>query len=241
MADAAIGGKTAVNTYFGKNLIGSFYQPISIFCDIFTLKTLSKDDLLNGLVEILRNGLTFDKSFFFFLNTLFDKFNLYNKIPDQDLEYIVFKSCQLKADIVKQDEYDHNIRHLVNFGHTIGHAIEVLKNYTVSHGQAVLEGLWVESCLSNLLNLLPDDDLEIIQNSIQKLQFSKPVKISIQQISELKSHMLLDKKSINKKYRFVLLKKIGKPYIKNNQYSFHVDEHMLDRALNLWIKNRLSN
>jgi len=239
MVDAAIGGKTAVNTPFGKNLIGSFYQPFSIFCDINTLKTLPNDELANGLVETIKHALIIDKEFFFSLNTLLDKLNAGQVLSDEELEFLIARSCQIKCDIVTQDEYEHGMRQSVNFGHTIAHGIEILKNYHISHGQAVLNGLWVEACLSNLTGYLSDAEFTIIKDSLTNIKFHAPINISAAQLSQLKQHLVLDKKSINKQARFVLLDEIGKVHTENHHFSFPVDDTTLDLALAQWLHNQL--
>ena len=234
MVDASIGGKTAVNISFGKNLIGCFYQPKMVICDTNTLQTLPPDELSNGFAESIKHALIADPNLLTLLEAQLDQINQ-NQLGHQQLINHITQSCQIKCDIVTQDEHEHGLRQLLNFGHTIAHGIERLKNYQISHGQAVSAGLWVESYLSNLMGYLSDADFNQINTILNKLQFSKSIDITADQIPELKQHMLLDKKSVNKQARFVLLDKVGQAHIENNQYCFTAPEDLLDQALSLWL------
>ena len=237
MVDAAIGGKTGVNTSFGKNLIGSFYQPMHVFCDINVLRTLSSDELANGLVETLKHALIVDNSFFHQLVLLLDKLNTQQSLIVEELEGLITRSCQIKCDIVAADEHERNgRRQLLNFGHTIAHGIEVLKDYRTSHGQAVLAGLWVESCLSNLCGYLSDSAFTTIKLALRKIKFSTPLKVATLQLPRLKQLLKLDKKSVSAQAHFVLLDDIGKAHVEQNNYSFPIAEEKLDQALRLWLE-----
>lgn len=235
MVDAAIGGKTAVNTSSGKNLIGTFYQPNHVYCDIDTLKTLSHDELANGLSESIKHALITDKALFNKMGSILDAFSSNQPINNQELIEIVLKSCRIKCDVVMKDEHENGgIRQLLNFGHTIAHAIEKELNYSISHGQAVLAGLWCASCLSNILNFLSDDEFIRIKHALNKITYNKKLSLSKHELSQLKKHMRLDKKSINRTPRFVLLNHIGSARVIDNQYSFTVNAELVDQALTLW-------
>lgn len=233
MVDAAIGGKTAVNTPLGKNLIGSFYHPSQVYCDITTLNTLSSDNLSNGLVEAIKHALIADKDFFFWLDGLLTNVNP-KKFDNNVLETLVTQSCQIKCNIVAEDEHESGKRQLLNFGHTIAHGIEALFDYTVSHGQAVLAGLIIESYLSYLLGYLKRDVFVTIINTLRKIPFSTPLALSRQQFSQLKQIVKRDKKSVNQQARYVLLNTIGDTQSENSQFSFPVEEKLVDEALQYW-------
>ncbi|MEM9242574.1 MAG: 3-dehydroquinate synthase [Pseudomonadota bacterium] len=233
MVDAAIGGKTAVNTPLGKNMIGCFYQPHHVFCDVGTLATLPHDELANGLVETIKHALILDKDFFFALDKLYTQ----KQLSAVQLEQLIHRSCEIKCGVVEKDECEiSGMRQLVNFGHTVAHGIERLMDYNVSHGQAVLIGLWVESCLSNLLGYLSDQEFACITNSLEKIKFSKPIDLSIHQLDQLKENMILDKKSVGKQARFVLLDNIGKARYHDKQFSFSVPEKIVDKAFILYLE-----
>ena len=129
MADSSIGGKTGVNTEAGKNMIGTFWQPHLVLIDPKTLETLPEDELLNGLAEIIKAGFIAD-------GTIFDAIS-------EDLTDAIFKAIRVKQVIVEADERESDCRRLLNFGHTIGHALEKCSDYTIPHGRAVMNGMYL--------------------------------------------------------------------------------------------------
>ena len=145
--DSAVGGKTGINTSYGKNLIGSFYQPKLVISDILFLKSLKKKEMVCGYAEILKHGIIFDKNFFNWLklNTR-DIFSHESK----KLIYAIKKSCEIKLFFVNKDVNEKNLRMILNFGHTFAHAIEVKNNYSkkITHGEAVLSGIILATKLS---------------------------------------------------------------------------------------------
>ncbi len=130
--DSSVGGKTAVNLPSGKNLVGSFYQPDMVLCDYSALDTLSPEIFADGCAEVIKYGVILDSDFFDFLKS--------NDIKE-NLEYVITRCVELKRDIVALDERDTGIRAILNFGHTIGHAIEINSNFAISHGSAVAIGM----------------------------------------------------------------------------------------------------
>lgn len=239
MVDAAIGGKTAVNTHFGKNLIGCFYQPQQIFCDISTLETLSPDLIADGLAESIKHAMIADKKLFERMQTSLLEFNKHKTIPNKQLQQLVAASCKIKCDVVQQDETEQGgIRQTLNFGHTIAHAIERELNYSISHGQAVLAGLWIEAYLSYKTQQLDLDEFKVIKESLQQISYSKPLHLAKQQQQNLLEHICLDKKAINKEARFVLLNNIGSCMVHNNKYSFAVQEKLISEAIVAWSKEQ---
>lgn len=227
MVDASIGGKTAINTPHGKNLIGTFTQPISVWIDTKYLKSLPTNEWYNGLVEMLKHGLIADKSFF---TTLKDHVFHFKNATQEMLEHIIYMSCMIKRNIIEQDEQDSGMRKLLNFGHTIGHAIETLENYRISHGKAVAMGIIVESYMAKQLNLLNEtafnDIYTVFKN--EALQISTTV---FNNPSALYSLLKLDKKSIANIPHFVLLNDIGKPFLEENQYAFPLNALVIQDAI----------
>lgn len=136
MVDSSVGGKTAVNLKSGKNLAGAFYQPELVLCDTDVLNTLSSDDFADGVAEIIKYGMICDKALFDFIK---------NKNVNDDVEYVIRTCVEIKAKIVHRDEFDTGERQLLNFGHTIGHAIEKCGNYAIHHGSAVALGMVIMS------------------------------------------------------------------------------------------------
>lgn len=136
MVDSSVGGKTAVNLKSGKNLAGAFYQPELVLCDTDLLATLSQTDFADGVAEVIKYGMICDKALFDFVK---------NKNVSDDLEYVIRTCVEVKAQIVHRDEFDTGERQLLNFGHTIGHAIEKCGNYMIHHGAAVAIGMIIMS------------------------------------------------------------------------------------------------
>ena len=132
MVDSSVGGKTAINLKSGKNLCGAFYQPIAVYADCETLNTLPEETFNEGCAEIIKYGMICDKDFLEFLQN--------NSIRD-NIEYVIKRCVEIKRDIVNRDEFENGERKLLNFGHTIGHAIEKCSNLSISHGNAVAIGM----------------------------------------------------------------------------------------------------
>lgn len=214
--DSSVGGKTAINSHYGKNLIGSFYQPRLVLCDIDFLETLPVRDFASGYAEVVKYGLICDENFFDFLNS-----NL-NQIKDRDkliLQKIITKSCQIKADVVGRDERENSLRAILNFGHTFGHVFEAKTNYSdaLYHGEAVAIGMVMAAKMSANLGLLNRDLILVIEKHLQKIglpiDLSK-IKDKSWNINELVSSLYKDKKTEGKSLTFILLEDIGKCVIK---------------------------
>ncbi len=228
MVDASLGGKTGVNTPYGKNLVGVFSQPKAIILDISTLNSLSEPEYLSGFSEVIKHALIFDNEFFEYLSSNAD--GLMNR-DSHLLKKTIEKSCLIKTTIVKQDERESGIRAICNFGHTIGHALELVTDYSISHGYAVAVGMLVEAYMSVKLGLLSSVEFQRIRNIMDR--FSMPLKIlSNIALEDIKRAIILDKKSRNKMPMFVTLKRIGETYAPDSQFTISIEESMLDQGLN---------
>lgn len=243
MVDASIGGKTGLNTQFGKNLIGSFTQPHAVFIDVSTLNSLPINEFNNGLVEIIKHALISDADLFKYLYENKKKLASVKKLEQHDEKFLInliFTSCLIKKNIVEQDENEQGIRKLLNFGHTIGHAVECIENYKISHGKAVAIGILVESYLSLKNNYLQEKCFKNI-NEIFKI-YQIPLKTSaFINTKNFYEVLLSDKKSINLTPHFALLDEIGKPHIENNCYTHSLNLTDLNKALNWAAKNFSGN
>lgn len=234
MVDACIGGKTGVNVPHGKNLLGCLYQPQKVIMDPSTLKTLPKKELANGFVEMIKHGLVADEQFFGELeqhaNALLDlDFNLVGKA--------IFTSCRIKKEIVEQDEKEKGKRRLLNFGHTVAHALEKLTDYALSHGEAVAIGMLVESYLSLKMGILDQSSFDRIKNIL--IQYSLPLQLPNRLIAQdLLDAMALDKKALKGQPRFVIIDKIGSALAFDSNYCTHVEEALLKNALQ-WMQDDL--
>jgi 3-dehydroquinate synthase len=211
--DSSIGGKTAVDLDLGKNLVGAFYQPRLVFSEINFLKSLNVMQLRSGMAEVIKYAAICDEKLFSFLE------NKYKKVLQRDpaaLEIIVNACSRIKAGIVTQDEIETlGLRSILNFGHTIGHAIETASGYQgYNHGQAVSLGMLVAVDLSKRLGLIDINSALRIRNLIKL--YGLPVRIKglpLARIIRLHYH---DKKFSGKENKFVLLSGIGKPRIVGN-------------------------
>lgn len=216
--DASIGGKVAVNTPKGKNLIGAFYQPRFIFIDTHLLKTLPPAELLSGMAEVIKYALIASKS-------LFEKLN-----ENTSLEEYIHASCKIKIDVIQKDPQEKGLRRILNFGHTVAHALETLMEYKISHGEAVALGMLAESRMSWKLGYLKEGEFLQIQAMLEKFGFSLrlPSKISGKELVEI---MRRDKKAFEGKPRVVLLNKIGEAHPFDGAYCRLVEGHVIEEAL----------
>ena len=228
--DSSIGGKTGVNTKFGKNLIGSFYQPNLVISDVQFLKTLPKRELICGYGEILKHSLIADKSFYKFLDK---NSNRILKLSSPFIEKTIYESCKIKKIVVEKDEKEKGLRKILNFGHTFAHAYEASLGYSkkLNHGEAVILGMQSALSFSLKNNLLNKNDYNSILNHITKSNLPSEIKkfFKIKDLTKILSFMLKDKKNITDKINLVLLKRIGSPvinkeYKKNNLYVFLKNE-----------------
>lgn len=215
--DSSVGGKTAINSNYGKNLIGSFYQPKLVLCDLNFLQTLSDRDFISGYAEVVKYGLIDDLEFFEFLEKNIDEIKLRNP---QILQEIIVKSCAAKAKIVSQDETEQDKRALLNFGHTFGHIFETETNYSdeIFHGEAVAIGMVMAAKMSLKMGLIDQNDVTRIENHIVKsgLRSSARLVRTNWNKQNLLQHLYKDKKVKNNQLTFILLSKIGQAFIKDN-------------------------
>ena len=220
MVDSSIGGKTGINIDKGKNLIGSIYQPKGVFIDQRFLNTLPHDEVISGLGEIIKYGAILDKDFF-------QKVSIWiQDIPKFPFSEAIEICCKLKADIVSRDESDKGIRKILNFGHTIGHALELKYGFnTLKHGEAVAWGMLCAGYVSFKLNKLDKREFEQLKKSISSLPIPKLKKINSQ---ELLSFIKRDKKFIKGKLEFITLNKIGQASIEHD-----VDDLILKESFKL--------
>lgn len=208
--DSSVGGKTGVNHPLGKNMIGAFYQPRAVLIDTEVLGTLPPRELAAGLAEVIKYGLIADADFFAWLETNIEALN--NRDP-QALIYAIRRSCEIKADIVGQDEFEGGIRAILNLGHTYGHAIETEMGYgTWLHGEAVAAGMVMACELSVDLGWLSPDILSRARELLgrAKLPVAPPPGMSAEAFLK---HMAVDKKVMDGSIRLVLLQACGKAVV----------------------------
>jgi len=205
LVDSSVGGKTGVNHPGGKNLIGAFYQPLAVVADIDTLATLPDRELRAGLAEIIKYGCIWDPVLFAWLESHIDQLTG-RDIPS--LIHAIERSCQIKADVVGKDERESNLRAILNFGHTFGHAIESATHYeTFLHGEAVALGMLMASDLSHRLGLLDAHSLKRVRDLLARAGLPAEVpRIGTTKAVDL---MRMDKKVLAGTVRLVLLDGLG--------------------------------
>jgi len=205
--DSSVGGKTGVNLRAGKNLVGAFYQPQLVLCDLDALKTLPKREYVSGLAEIIKYGVVYDPILFAQL-----EHNL-PQLLERDagtLAAIIARCCEIKADVVGQDETEGGLRAILNFGHTIGHAIENSFGYgKFLHGEAIAIGQVAAAKLSHKILGLPSGDAARIEKLFTQAGLPVKIKLDAVQRKKLFAAMKLDKKASGGEVKFVLAKKIG--------------------------------
>ena len=231
--DSSIGGKTGINTKYGKNLIGSFYQPNLVISDIQFLKTLPRREVICGYGEILKHSLIASKNFYNFLNR--NCLKILN-LKSPFIEKAIYESCKIKKGVVEKDEKEKGLRKILNFGHTFAHSYEASLGYSkkLNHGEAVILGMKTALKFSLKNNLLKNKEYNSIINHISNSNLPSNIKkfFKITDLNKILSFMLKDKKNNSKKINLVLLKKIGSPII-NKEYS--------KNTLNLFLKSELIN
>ena len=229
--DSSIGGKTGINNFSGKNMIGTFCQPNVVITDITFLKSLPKREMICGYAEILKHALISDKKFFIFLkNNLKNILNLSPNITKR----AIFKSCKIKKNIVERDEREINLRKTLNYGHTFAHAFESTLGYTnkLNHGEAVLLGILVASKFSNEEKFLPKSELELIEGHIKELKYDNLKKyFNKKSVKTIVNFMARDKKNYSKNINLILLKRVSKPLL-NNTYPKIKIEKFLNTLIN---------
>lgn len=209
MVDASVGGKTGVNHPQGKNLIGAFYQPKLVLIVPSVLKTLPEREFRAGMAEVIKYGVIWDKTLFEQLESA-DNIHSLKDFDEVLLKEILTKSCQAKADVVCQDERESGLRAILNYGHTIGHVIESLTNYsTFVHGEGVAMGMVAAGRIAVKMNLWKEDEALRQDRLIDKAGL--PMKIpSYLDLDEIIAHLQTDKKVKDGKVRFILPETIGK-------------------------------
>ena len=208
MVDSSIGGKVAVNLPQGKNLIGAFYQPDEVYIDPKLLKTLSDRQFSNGMAELIKHGIIMDANLF---SRLIAHSNLgYNyKSLSESLDEYIFVSCQIKRKIVEKDEYDNGMRQLLNFGHTIGHAIERVQKYSgLSHGEAISVGMAIMTQLTEKMGITQKGETDKLKNALHMIGL--PIALPKVDISDLVNAISLDKKNRSGKISIACIEKIGR-------------------------------
>lgn len=233
-ADSAVGGKTGVDTEYGKNLVGAFQQPHRVYVDVKTLETLPRNEIINGLAETIKHGIIRDHSFFDYID------NNWGCVLAKDsttLLTIARKNCKIKGEVVEIDPHEKGLRRILNYGHTVGHAVEKLSNFLIPHGYCVSIGMMVAGRIANELGYFQETDLIQQKELLSRvgLPITIPDSISDDRIIELTT---LDKKAKNGQARYCLPKRIGEMHDFDGSYATYVDTEVV---LSAFSKTRKSN
>jgi len=211
--DSSVGGKVAVDLPEGKNLVGAFKHPSMVLIDPLTLKTLEPRFISDGMGEVIKYGCIFD-------HDLFERLNSYSSFEDlyQDIDEIVYRCVDLKRIVVEKDLFDFGDRLVLNFGHTLGHALEQYYHYEkYSHGEAISIGMVQLTRIAESQGLTKLGTADQIQVVLDKYQLPHVAHVKTE---DLKQAMALDKKNIHKKLSYILLHEIGKSYVYPSDLSF---------------------
>ena len=223
--DSSVGGKVAVDHGRLKNMIGAFYQPEMVIADTDTLKSLPGEELTGGLAEVIKSAAIRDGRFFSFLEGNMEKI----KSLDEDiLEEVVFQSVKIKAAVVAGDERDTGLRNILNYGHTIGHAVEATSGFKVKHGYAVAIGMVAAAGIAVKRGMLDGDESERLKSLIIKAGL--PAEMPGSGIGEIMQAMQHDKKVRAGKARFVLLESIGEAVVADDVAPSLVEEVLAENG-----------
>ena len=224
--DSSVGGKTGVNHPEGKNMIGTFHQPRLVWADVDTLRTLPRREFLAGMAEVIKYGVIWDKAFFEFLEKNREKIL---GLDSGAIQFIIRRSCEIKAEVVSRDEREGGLRAILNYGHTIGHALETATGYTAHlHGEAVSIGMYCEALLSSLLGLMERKEAERVGSLIDAYGLRSKMVPGVDE-QRMISSMQLDKKAVAGELKFVLPEKIGSVVVRGVRDSDKIMESMRSR------------
>ncbi|HEV2318230.1 MAG TPA: 3-dehydroquinate synthase [Verrucomicrobiae bacterium] len=222
--DSSVGGKTGVNLRAGKNLVGAFYQPRLVLCDLDTLTTLPVREYRAGLAEVIKYGIIYDARLFAALERGLDRIL---RLDKKLLASVICRCCEIKARIVSQDETESGLRAVLNFGHTLGHAIENSFGYgKFLHGEAISIGQVIAARLSEMILGMPPDDVQRIEALFGRAGLPTHIELRPARRQKLFTAMRLDKKSAGGEVRFVLARKIGEV-----EFGKRVPAEAIDSAL----------
>lgn len=226
--DSSIGGKTAIDFMKYKNMVGAFYMPRLVYINVNTLKTLDSKQFSSGMGEVIKHGLIQDKDYYNYIchNKAKIKENASNCLIE-----LIYGSCAIKSGVVEQDPKEKGIRAYLNFGHTIGHAIEKLSNYKLFHGECVAVGMMSALYISNKLGYVSKEEIEDVSNLLEYFELKTSVSKADFDKNAILDATKSDKKMDNNRIKFVILKEIGRAEINRD-----ITDEMLLEAIDYILK-----
>ncbi len=225
--DSSIGGKCGVDSDWGKNQIGTFYQPSGIFIDGSVLDTLPEGEIINGLAEIVKSSIVGDRS-------MFDEIDSAPEVyfSVQKLKSLIRRTCEIKAKVVEADEREKNLRKILNYGHTVGHAIESSSGYRLSHGKSIILGMICEGWIANKLGIFDDGEFFRQKNLLLKIRNHYRISATLDR-KRILSFAVLDKKNEKGMIKMSLPEKLGRMHSGDDGgFSTPVSEELFLRSLN---------
>jgi len=226
-ADSAIGGKTGVDSSVSKNAFGAFWHPAAVYLDVATVRSMDDRQYRSGLVESIKHGLIADAEHFEFIESHLEAL----LARDLDaLERLACGNCRIKGAIVAEDPLEQNKRRILNYGHTIGHAVEAASGYRMLHGEAVAIGILAAGRIEIELGLSTPDRLDRVRTVLERLgvPIKPPTDLPAARVIDLLRH---DKKAVEQWPRFVLLDRLGRVRCENGQYAIRVGREVVERVL----------
>lgn len=233
MVDSSIGGKTGVNTDYGKNLIGAIWHPIDIVRQPRVLASLPQDQMVNGLVEVAKIFLTCDAQA---LKRLTADLNQILAGDIGVLEPHIYRAIELKEEVVGRDEREKGERAILNFGHTIGHAFELLSDYDMLHGFAVGKGIWVESCMARLEGCLDDKEFVVVTDLLAGMGIGSE-DCQKWEADQVWSAMKHDKKAGGDRINYVALSGLGQVHQQGDAWIKPMDKQVFAAALSEFLES----
>lgn len=226
MIDSSVGGKTGVDSRLGKNLVGAFHQPRLVVADTDTLRSLPAVHLANGVAEALKHGAVADRTYF---STVVEQRDAVLEARSDTMAALIRRSVEIKAGIVAEDEHDHGRRAVLNFGHTIGHAIESVLEYTVPHGEAVAVGMALEARLGVRLGVTDPETPGLLNQAL--MAYGLPTELPDAPWQSILEAIKRDKKARAGSVRFALVAGIGRPHRgRDGEWTVPVEERSLIEA-----------
>ncbi|MBQ1915073.1 MAG: 3-dehydroquinate synthase [Selenomonadaceae bacterium] len=220
--DSSVGGKVAVNHAMGKNLIGCFYQPDAVFMELDFMESLPEREIRTGLGEIVKYGIIYDSEFFRFLEEHPAEIL---SLEEETLVHMIARSCEIKAAVVSEDEKESGLRRILNFGHTMAHAIEQETGYVrYNHGEAVAVGMMGAAHISRDMGLVDEAEVQRAKDLIEALHL--PVGAEGCTVENMYASIFHDKKTVNGKVNWVLMESIGSVVVRND-----VPEDLVKKAM----------
>ena len=232
MVDASVGGKTGVDTTHGKNLVGAFHQPAAVVMDPTVLRTLHDQDIRAGMAEVIKHGVVADADYFERVGSFGETLS---RKPQRWSEFvpIIRRSVEIKADIVARDERENGMRKVLNFGHTIGHALEALDGYASPHGWAVARGMVVESAIAERIGLAVTGTTRVITDALRRI--SLPTLITGETKPQIADRIIelthADKKARGGRVEYALPARIGEMAGADRGYGTPVDDDVVREVL----------